>query len=102
MSEPVVTNAANQKQIKRASVRESIKRKEEREDMLKLLGMPEGRRVFWRLLSFCNIYGSSYSDNPGFMAFREGQRNVGNKILADIMSVAPEAYITMMKENKES
>lgn len=35
------------------------------------------------------------------MAFMEGQREVGIRLLSDIMGACPDAYVTMMRERNE-
>lgn len=60
---------------------------------------PGGREWVWDLLSTCYIFHTTFTGNSeGFM--REGKRNVGLQILADLMKVNPEAFAQMMRENK--
>lgn len=60
-----------------------------------------GRKFFWRLLERSNIFGVSWVQASfDATAFREGQRSIGNNLLSDILRVAPEAWIEMMKEHQ--
>jgi hypothetical protein len=55
------------------------------QDIRALLATREGARFFARLLETCGVYRLSYE--PGdthATAFKEGQRNVGNMILAEL------------------
>lgn len=70
----------------------------EKSDLKKVLSMPEGRRVFWRLLSACRIYQASYSDSAQHMAYNEGRRSVGLFVLNEINRAGVEALGTMQRE----
>ena len=60
-----------------------------------------GRKYFWRLLERCHIFETSYVQGSfDGTAFREGERNFGQRLLADIMRVAPESYLEMTNEQK--
>lgn len=62
-----------------------------------LLDHPDGRAWLWDLIGFCGVYRTSFTGNSEtFM--REGQRNVGLKIHAELLKHFPESYMTMMKE----
>jgi hypothetical protein len=50
------------------------------------------------LLERTHCFGSSFGTNALAMAFAEGERNVGLQLLNDIMSVAPDQYVLMMRE----
>lgn len=61
-----------------------------------------GRNFFWRWLELCHIFEMSWI--PGQMdstAFREGERSIGNRILADLTRISPGDYIEMMKEHQK-
>ena len=61
-----------------------------------------GRKFFWRFLELTHIFEVSWI--PGSFdstAFREGERNVGQRMLADIVRIAPESWIEMMKEHQQ-
>lgn len=64
-----------------------------------LLSSVEGRRVLWRLLDLTGVYRSSYTGNSETF-FREGARNVGLILLADIQRANPEGFLTMLKEHR--
>lgn len=68
-------------------------------DLKFILETEQGRSYLYELLDFCGLYKGSFTGNSETF-YREGQRNVGLKIFADIGRVAPEAYIKMMSEIK--
>ncbi len=65
-----------------------------------IMGMPEGRMWMWDLLVRCGIYQSSFSAEALGMAFREGQRNIGLHLMAEINRLSPELYARMVGENQ--
>jgi hypothetical protein len=48
------------------------------------------------------MFTTSYSSNPIRMAFLEGERNIGLRLVADIMSHCPRRYAEMMQEASEN
>ena len=63
-----------------------------------VLATRDGRIVLWQLLSDTGIYRNSFDRDIAVMAFNEGQRNVGLKLLDRIMSVDANAYRLMQDE----
>jgi hypothetical protein len=70
------------------------------EDLKWLMGHRQGRRIVWRKLQQCGVFQSSFSVNPIEMAFREGVRNAGLRLIADINEHCANRYNEMLKENK--
>lgn len=68
-------------------------------DLQNILKQPWGRRFVWRYLEFCKIFTTSMTGN-NWTFYNEGQRNVGNRMLADVMEADPDAFTQMSKENK--
>lgn len=65
-------------------------------DLGKVLAMPEGRRLVWRILSFAQIYAPSYAAEAHWETnYNEGKRSVGNLLLKDIQ---PEIELSMKRE----
>ena len=92
-------NASDPEQI-RAKEKTSAVTKARRIAGLKLLmESPDGRVWMRDLLEFCGVYRLSFTGNSETF-FREGTRNVGLKIHADLVAHFPESYITMLKEGE--
>ncbi|HPA06702.1 MAG TPA: endopeptidase [Candidatus Hydrogenedentes bacterium] len=70
----------------------------EADDLQKLMATPWGRRIAWRWLDRAGVYRLSYSDNAMAMAFNEGRRNEGLRLLAQLDSLCPTEYLTLLKE----
>jgi hypothetical protein len=96
-----VKNAADKKQVRKAAQKEQSRRDKELNDLRFILNDVQGRRFLWRYLGECGVFRSSFTGSSETF-FREGERNVGLKLINDIHEASPEAYILMIKENKES
>jgi hypothetical protein len=88
-----------------ADKREADKRKKLDRDMQNadvkwLMSSPRGRRVMWRLLELSGPFRISFDTNAMRMAFNEGNRNLGNLLLTEVMILCPELYPVMVKEQK--
>lgn len=92
----MVKNVADPEQVNQADLKERINAKDETRDLLAVLATPQGRRVMWRVLTRCHLYHAGFCE-PNAMMFREGERNVGAWLQAEIIRAGPEAYIEMMK-----
>src|SRR5262245_29149169 len=66
--------------------------------LTKFISEPAGRSYFYDLLAACHVYSSSFGSNAMAMAFREGERNIGIKIGADLTEASPDFYLQMLKE----
>jgi len=97
---PFVNNAANQDQIKNAEIKSKLNQDQVDADLRFLLSTDQGRRYIWRVLEVCGIYKSSFTGSSETF-FLEGQRNVGLKLLSDIMRVDPDSYIKMYKQSRK-
>ena len=70
-------------------------------DLRYVMDNAAGRRVIHRLLTDAGVFRSSFSaDNPHETSFNEGARNLGLKVLAEIMNVASTQYLQMLEEAK--
>jgi len=57
-----------------------------------------GRAWMYDILVRCHIFTTSFHSNALSMAFMEGERNVGLKLVADIHAHCPDRYNEMMQE----
>jgi hypothetical protein len=62
-----------------------------RSDLRSILMTDAGGRVIWRLLDDAGVFRSVYSANPHAMAYQEGLRNAGLRLLARIEEADPHA-----------
>lgn len=81
--------------------KQDLLRENELEDLKSLLKTEVGRRFCWKLISSTHVFSSSFSpDNDRVTSFREGERNIGLMLIADIMEACPDRYIQMQRESK--
>jgi hypothetical protein len=97
MSKP--RNAADEEKIREEKTRQKLRQDNEDNDLRFLLATDQGRRFIWKLLEMCGVFKSSFTGSSETF-FLEGQRNIGLKLLSDIMRVDPDSYLKMVKSNK--
>lgn len=73
----------------------------EADDIRRLMSSKWGRRFMCRLLDTAGVFKLSFHSNAMTMAFNEGNRNFGNRLLADITKYCPDRYMEMLKEQKQ-
>lgn len=98
MNKPLITNVADEKQVKDAKVKELIGYKRDNADLLSVIGTPHGRRLVFKWLGYCGLYDVGFDTNNSVQSKNAGMRNVGIKILADIERADSLAYPKMMIE----
>lgn len=91
-------NAADEQQLADSKKRNKAGRDQELDDLRTVLGTPQGRRFYWRTLGECGIYRTSYTGSSNSTCFNEGKREIGLRLMADLMEAAPEKYILMQQE----
>lgn len=74
------------------------------EDVKWLVSSPRGRRLVWWLLEKAGVSRTSFNSagKSELMWFSEGQRNMGLMLQAQVLEHAPNAYMTMIDEHKQS
>lgn len=71
------------------------------DDVKWLMSNKRGRRFVARLLERAGVWRLSFNTNALTMAFNEGTRNEGLRLLAQITAHCPDRYTEMLKESKE-
>jgi hypothetical protein len=66
-----------------------------------LMNTVAGRGWMRELLEATHIFHSSYTGEALSSAFKEGERCIGLRILAEVMRACPQAYIQMMMEQSD-
>ncbi len=98
MSKPLVTNAADGKQVELAERKERDRAKQIAKDCRDVMELVCGRRLVYRLLDRAGIWRVSYAGDTNQTMFNEGQRNMGLALLDDLNRSCPDLYLTMMAE----
>jgi hypothetical protein len=97
---PLDTDAQEAAQAQRLTEGALAKAKE-LADVQWLMGDVRGRRVVWSVLDRAGVFRSSFNQDAMVMAFAEGRRNEGLRMLALIESAAPESYILIQQEARK-
>lgn len=66
-----------------------------------VLADKRGRQLVWDILSQCGVFNASFDRDPGVMAMKEGRRDVGIWLLAQLEGQYPGAYAQMRQEHTE-
>lgn len=95
-------DTSDPKQVNTARKKAARVRREQREVVRELMSTTQGRAWLYQKLEECHIWTPSFVPaDPYSTAFKEGERNIGARLLADIMDAAPDQYVAMVKEAKE-
>lgn len=97
---PLVRNAANESEVRAAEQKEKFTLEKEQNDLRFILSSEQGRRFVWKQLSLCGVFKTSFTGNSETF-FLEGRRDIGLRLLDDIMSVDPDGFLKMMNEYKK-
>lgn len=94
-------DASDPKQVNNARKKSSKKLADRLRVVEALMQHPEGRRWIYEMLQWCHIYGNPVVSNDTHGTyFNLGQENVGKRLLADVVTAAPDNYLKMIEENK--
>lgn len=95
--DPLDTSSQDQA---RATARdqERLAAQTEVEDIKWLMASKRGRRIVWRLLAQAGVYHATFNTNSMTMAFAEGKRDPGLRMLAKVNAHCPDQYPLMLNE----
>ena len=97
-----MTDLSDPEQVKKAD-RELRNRKTlAREEMVVILNDRAVRNFIWTLLQECGIHDISDPEAPSrAVGFHDGERNIGNKIIALIDDAVPHTYMKIYTEHRK-
>lgn len=81
-----------------ADLRNRLAEDRELADLKWLMSSDRGRRIVWRLLDQAGVFRMSFSTDALLLAFNEGNRNAGLRMLVHVHTVCPELYPVMVRE----
>ncbi len=90
---------SQERSSKDRATREDLTAKTEDGDTEWLMSSKRGRRIVWRMLERAGVFRLSFSTNSMQMAFNDGAKNEGLRLLAQIHAVCPDQYVQMLKES---
>lgn len=102
MSDEKTFNAGDEAQVGKRKRKEDFERLQEVADLKAVLSIVEGRRFIWGLLGDpagkSGVFQSTFNTNALAMAFNEGARSRGLKLLSEVADQFPDLYLLMQSE----
>jgi len=95
--EPLITNAADPRQLKDARINEQDQLSGQAKDIADVLNTPAGKRVFWRLLEECRLFSTVFDSDPLQMARKAGQQEIAHEWRARIDQAVPGAFLKLQQ-----
>lgn len=93
-------NAGDPEQVHLRKRQAGRKKKEQSDFITNVMSDEVGRAWVWSLLSVSHIFSTSVvAGDPYATHVLEGERNIGLRILGDIMAACPQLYVVMTDEN---
>lgn len=97
----MIDERADQRRQKKLAAIEA-KRKTDIDDAVRaLVQHPQGRQYIYWILEIAGIGRNPYTGNALNTAFACGELNVGQRVQAHLIEVAPDAFLAMLKEKEE-
>ena len=78
------------------------KRKASESVVYTIMSTQAGREWMHSLLESCHCFNTSFTGEALTMAFKEGERNIGLMITAQVMKSSPEEFVLMLKEHNKN
>lgn len=96
-----MTNVGDRKSIRAAEKAAAIAAAERVAVTREIMSTTFGRAWMWDLLAQCHVFASTFTPSPLTTAFAEGERNIGLRLMADILMHCPDQYIQAQQEANE-
>ena len=93
--------AAEAKAKASAEARDAHAQQIEIDDVKWLMANKKGRRIVFRLLEQAGVFRLSFNTNALSMAFNEGARNGGLRLMHQVNTNCPDRYAQMLEEAVE-
>lgn len=97
MQEPIVNNAADEKQVGEAGKKIAVSKNSEKNELIALLSLKSFRKFMYQYVSRCD--GHQCAKDSGSWTYHAlGELNVFRKLKSQLVEADPEAVHLMMKE----
>lgn len=97
----MIYNAGERKDVRKAEKAARLVEKQRHEVIFGLMTLIAGRQWMLEKLEECHVFATSFARDAITMAYMEGERSIGLRLLNDIMASCPDQYIQMMRERNE-
>lgn len=88
--------------LKEINDRKRKKRERELSDIRRVLQLPEGRRLYWRMIEIGGVFTSAFAGagNAELTAYNLGMQSVSRDFLNDLLAAKPEILQQMQQERQ--
>ena len=94
-----LSNAADRKDLRRLEKAAKELDRQRAEVIRALMDTTAGRAYVWSELVAAHVFATSFSLEPLQMAFTEGERNTGLRLIDTIMDNCPDEFLLMWRES---
>lgn len=94
-------NAADRKSIRRLEKQAKLADANRRAVITNLMSTAFGRQWMWDLLAAAHMFEANTIPDPRLSGIFDGERNLGLRLLSDVMATCPDQFIQAMRENNE-
>ncbi len=91
-------NASEEAHVRAGRRKAKLERDQHLADVRLVMDTIGGRRVVWGLLEAAKIFHPTFAQDPYLTAWQEGGRNLGLRILSDVMEACPDLYLKAQAE----
>ena len=98
MGEEQQIDIGDQYQSETRAKRVKLARKRRDGDFVAMMEVPGFRAFVWRLLGAAHVFETSIGADPHQTSFREGERNIGLMLWADVARLCPRQFPLMAAE----
>lgn len=91
-TEALVDNVADESQVKKARLKESVRDRGANSDLKKVLSTPEGKRVWREFLEDAMVFRSAYAPDTNLIYYNSGRQDLGRHWMTKIQNADPEAF----------
>ena len=96
-----VYNAGDEEQVKERKLQGRFNRKRKLAVVKELMGTADGRTFVHEFLGLCHLYVAVAGPDTHMTYFKDGERNVGLRLVNDLLEASPELYLKMLQEAQE-
>lgn len=96
MDDDLIRQKVDEKKERRAELR----RIKDLNDIRKVLSIPEGRRVWWKLMAKAGAFRTPYTGETNSTMRNCGEQAIGFFMLSELMDANPQSFAQMQREFK--
>lgn len=94
-------SAIDRKSIRRKEKAAKLAESQRRAVITSLMSTTFGREWMWDLLTAAHMFDANTISDPRLSGIFDGERNLGLRLLSDIMVACPDQFIQAMRESNE-